>query len=66
MAPPRSVFIVTRRDFTSDAEGRLEILEAYASHDAATEAAESYDEEKVKLEVQELSVIEGAAKGGTG
>lgn len=69
MAPPHSVFIVTRRDFTSDSEGRLEILEAYASRDAADEAAESHNEEKsakVKFEVKELSVKEGAAKNGKG
>lgn len=62
MAPPRSVFLVTRRDFTSDSEGRLEVLEAFATRDAATEAAEAHGEEEdaeVKFEVTELSVKEG-------
>ncbi|KAK4631134.1 hypothetical protein CLAFUW4_03487 [Fulvia fulva] len=58
MAPPRSVFLVTRRDFTSDSEGRLEVLEAFATRDAATEAAEAHGEEEdaeVKFEVTELA-----------
>ncbi|EME47536.1 hypothetical protein DOTSEDRAFT_41929 [Dothistroma septosporum NZE10] len=76
MAPPRSVFIVTRRNSkdTADAEGHLKILEAFATREAAQAAAEAHAEEKsaeaaqeaLKFEVTELPVKEGEAEGDEG